>query len=360
MRPSYMEVDINAFWHNIEEIKKYIGDESITIMPVIKAEGYGTHINRQNEIINQFKIVAVALVDEAVKIRKQGYSNEIFVLNQPDFDEITTIVENNITVGVSDYRFVEGLGEQNKRVKVHIEIDSGMGRTGVQPEEIEDFIDKIKEYENIEVEGIYTHLSSADFDEEYTENQFEKFDMCVSKAKEKFGELKYIHALASNGILNYKHHKYNLARLGIIMYGYPSFPTTADLIELKPTCKLKSKITFMKEVEPGTSISYSRKFITKRRTKVATIPIGYADGIRRKMIDGGEVVIRGKKAPIIGTVCMDSFMVDATDIPDVSLGDEVYIWDNEIITLEEIAEKCGTINYEIMSQISERVPRKFI
>ena len=360
MRPTYLEVDINAFWHNIENIKEYIGDNTVTIMPVIKAEGYGTHINRQNDVINKFDIVAVALVDEAVKLRRQGYSKDIFVLNQPDFDEIATIIENDITVGVSDYRFVEGLGEQSQKVKIHIEIDSGMGRTGVQPKEIENFINEVKKHENIEVEGIYTHLSSADCDKEYTENQFKKFDMCVSKAEEMLGNLKYIHASASNGILNYKHHKYNLARAGIIMYGYPSFPTTMDLIELKPICKLKSKITFMKEVEPGTSISYSRKFIAKRRTKVATIPIGYADGIRRKMIDGGEVVIREKKAPIIGTVCMDSFMVDVTDIPDVSLGDEVYIWDNEIITLEEIAEKCGTINYEIMSQISERVPRKFV
>ena len=150
-----------------------------------------------------------------------------------------------------------------------------------------------------------------------------------------------------------------MVRAGIILYGYTSFDKTYDVINLKPVCKLKSKITFLKEVEPGTSISYSRKFITERKAKIATIPIGYADGIRRSLSNNGNVVINGFKAPIVGNVCMDSLMADVTDIPNVKLGDEVYIWDNENITLEEVADKCGTINYEIMSEISARVPRVF-
>ena len=359
MRCSFMEVDLDCFEYNVGQIKKYVG-EDIAIMPVIKANGYGTWINRINDVIEKFDIVAVALVSEAVKLRKHGYSKEIFVLNQPAIEDIPEIIENNITVGASDDKFIDELGKTNKDVKIHIEIDSGMGRTGIQPENIEEFTSKIKEYKNIKVEGIYTHLSSADYDMEYTKMQFEKFDYCVQKAKEQFGDLKYVHSSASNGILNFPDKKYTLARGGIIIYGYPSFDTTYEKIRLKPICKLKSKITFLKEVEPGTSISYSRKFITSRKTKVATVPIGYADGIRRELINGGEVVINGEKAPIIGTVCMDSFMVDVTDIENVEVGTEVYIWDNEIITLEEIAEKCGTINYEIMSQISERVPRVFI
>lgn len=359
MRCSFMEVDLNNYDYNMDQIRKYVGND-MPIMPVIKANCYGTWINRLNEVIEKFDIVAVALVSEAVKLRKQGFSKEIFVLNQPDVGDISDIIENNITVGASDKRFIEKLGETNKEVNIHIEIDSGMGRTGIKPEEIVDFINKIKLYNNIKVEGIYTHLSSADYDMEYTNNQFEKFDFCVKKAKELLGDLKYIHSSASNGILNFPEKKYSLVRAGIIMYGYPSFDTTYEKIDLKPVCKLKSKITFLKEVEPGTSISYSRRFITSRKTKVATIPIGYADGIRRELINGGEVVINGVKAPIIGTVCMDSFMVDVTEIENVEVGTEVYIWDNDIITLEEIAEKCGTINYEIMSQISERVPRVFI
>ena len=359
MRPSYLEVDLDAFDFNVKQIKNYVGD-NVTIMPVIKANGYGTHINKLKKYINQFEIVAVALVQEAVELRKQGFEKEIFVLNQPDCNEIDDIIENNITVGVSDISFVEKIGANGKNVNVHIEIDSGMGRTGIKLDDVEFFAKKIKQYKNIKVDGIYTHLSSADYDKEYTESQFEKFDYCVTKAREILGELKFIHAQSSNGILNYSEHKYNLVRPGIIIYGYPSFSSTYEHINLKPVCKLKSKITFLKEVPKDTSISYSRRFITSRKTKIATVPIGYADGIRRKMIDGGEVVINGQKAPIVGTVCMDSFMVDVTNIENVKLGDEVYIWDNNIITLEEVADKCGTINYEIMSQISERIPRKFV
>ena len=360
MRPSYLEIDLDALDFNVRQIRNYVGDNRVTVMPVIKAEAYGTHINRLNTVLEQFEIVAVALVQEAVELRKQGYKKEIFVLNQPDCSEIEDIIQNNITIGVSDISFIEKIGETKQNVNVHMEIDSGMGRTGIQIDEVELFANKIKQYKNIRTEGIYTHLSSADYDKEYTENQFKKFDYCVTKAKDILGEFKFIHAQASNGILNYPEHKYNLIRAGIILYGYPSFDTTYEKINLKPVCKLKSKITFLKEVPKDTSISYSRRFITSKKTKIATIPIGYADGIRRKMIDGGEVVINGKKAPIVGTICMDSFMVDVTNIDNVKLGDEVYIWDNDIITLEEVAEKCGTINYEIMSQFSERVPRKFI
>ena len=151
-----------------------------------------------------------------------------------------------------------------------------------------------------------------------------------------------------------------MVRPGIILYGYDSCDGAVQKLDLKPICKLKSKITFLKEVEANTSIGYSRSFVTTRRTKVATIPVGYADGLKRTLSNKGEVLIKGKKVPIIGSVCMDSFMADVTDLEDVTSGDEVYIWDNENITVEEIAKMCGTINYEIICTISNRVPRVFI
>ena len=226
-------------------------------------------------------------------------------------------------------------------------------------------------------------MSSADYDDVYTIKQLNNFNEAVSKAQEYIGELKYIHCSASNGILNYTNKELNnsnnivedksrdsnnkkintysnLIRPGIILYGYESFDKTMEMIDLKPVCKLKSKITFLKEVEAGTSIGYSRSYITTRKTKVATIPIGYADGLRRSLSNKGEVLINGKRVPIIGKVCMDGFMADVTDLEEVSVGDEVYIWDNEIIMLEEVANLCDTINYEIMSTISNRVPRRFI
>ena len=358
-RPTVMEIDLNAFEHNIKEIKKYIGT-SISIMPIIKANAYGTYINFRNDIIERFNIVGVANVDEAVDLRKQGYTKEIFVLNQPYKTEIDKIIEYNITIGLSDYTFLEELSRKNDKVKVHIEIDTGMGRTGIDFSKVSDFIKKINNYQNIKIEGIYTHFSSADYDDKYTKEQLNKFESTIEEAKNILGEIKYIHCAASNGLLNYHNNCYNLVRPGIILYGYESFSKTKEKIDLKPICKLKSKITFLKIVEEGTSISYSRTFITTRKTKVATIPIGYADGLKRSLSNKGEVIINGKKVPIIGNICMDSFMADVTELPDVSIGDDVYIWDNKIITLEEVAKQTDTINYEIICTISNRVPRVFV
>lgn len=358
-RPTVMEVDINAFEYNISQIRNYVG-ENIKIMPVIKANAYGTWINRCIDVISKFDIVAVATIDEAMELRKEGFVNEIFVLNQPYKNEIKKIIENNITVGISSDEFLEAIGKEKSKIKVHVEIGTGMGRTGIHPNRVEEYINEIRKYDNIVVEGIYTHLSSADIDFEYTEKQLESFDKAVHKAKEMLDTIKYVHSGASNGIVNFKESYYNLVRPGIIMYGYPSADDTLEKIDLKPTCKLKSKITLLKKVGANSSIGYGRKYITSRETKVATVPIGYADGVRRMLSNKGSVVVNGKTVPIIGNVCMDGLMIDVTDIENAKVGDDVYIWDNENITLEEVAKHCETINYEIMSTISERVPRIFV
>lgn len=357
-RPTVLEINLDNFEYNLNQIKNKLKPET-KIMPVIKANAYGTYINKRLDILNKFDIVAVAIVDEGEDLRKLGYEKEIFVLNQPDINEIEKITKNNLTIGLSSIEFLKEVKKQNKDLRVHIEIETGMGRTGVALEKVEEFIEEIKNTKNIKVEGIYTHLSSADNDEEYTKKQLKIFSEAVEKITKKINTIKYIHSSASNGIVNYPEGQYNLVRAGMILYGYESGEGIKEKIDLKPVAKLKSKITYLKEVEKGTSISYGRRFITKKKSKIATIPIGYADGLRRCLSNKGEVLINGKKVPIIGSVCMDSFMADVTDLPDVKLGDTVYIWDNEKITLDEIAKKCDTINYEIISTISERVPREF-
>lgn len=355
MRPSVLEVNLNNFIYNVEQIQNFVGKD-IKIMPVVKANGYGSHINTRLDIMNRFDIVAVALVSEAIYLREIGYDKEIFVLNQPALEEIDLIINNNITIGLSDLSFLEELGKRKDNVKVHIEIDTGMGRTGVL--DLDNFIFELKKYSNVIVEGIYTHLSSADSDYEYTDKQLDKFERSIVMLKEHFN-LKYIHSSASNGLLNFRSSYCNAVRPGLILYGYESYPGVLNKIDLKPVCKLKSKITFLKEVEAGTSISYSRSYITNKKTKVATIPMGYADGIRRSLSNRGNVVVKDTLVPIIGKVCMDSFMIDVTDL-DVKVGDEVYLFDNELIKVEDIAIFYDSINYEVISTISDRVPRKFI
>ena len=357
-RPSMMEVNIDNFKYNIEQIKKKVRPDT-TIMPIIKANAYGTYLNTRLDVINEFEIVGVATVDEGVELRKVGYKNDIFVLNQPYKDEISKIISNNLIIGVSSDNFVKALGNYNEKVRIHIEIGTGMGRTGIHPRRIEEYLEKIKQHSNITIDGIYTHLSSADIDLKYTEHQLYSFDYAVDIAKQQVNTIRYIHAQASTGILNFSEKKYNLVRPGIIIYGYYPDDDFREKIDLKPVAKLKSKITLLKDVKEGTSISYGRSFVTTRKSKIATVPIGYADGIRRMLSNKGYVVIRGQKVPIVGKICMDGFMADVTDLAEVKTGDDVWIWDNEIITLDEIADSIDTINYEILSTISNRVPRKF-
>ena len=356
MRPTIMEVDLNAFLYNINSIRK----KDIEIMPVIKANAYGTYINTRLDMLEMFNIVAVATVDEGTFIRKLGYKNDIFVLNQPYTTEIESIMENNLIIGVSSASFLDALGNDGRNVKIHIEIGSGMGRTGIHPNRIEEYVNLVKQYKNILIDGVYTHLSSPDTDEEYTKKQLDSFEIAAEYCRENIPTIRYIHSCASNGILNFPDAKCNLVRPGMLIYGYESSKGALEKIDLKPVCKLKSKIILLKTVKEGTSIGYGRSYITKRETKVATVPIGYADGFRRVLSNKWYVYINGKKCPIIGSICMDSFMADVTELDNVNTGDEVIIWDNENIKLEEIAECCDTINYEIMSTIQNRVPRIFV
>ena len=356
MRPTIMEVDLKTYNENMDKIQAYVGNK--TLMPVIKANGYGTYVNKDLNTVNRFDIVAVAIVDEAVELRKLGYNKEIFILNPTYKDDIDIVVKNNITIGISEKGFIEELTKRNEKVKVHLEIETGMNRTGIKIEELQDYINLIKSNPNIIVEGVYTHLSSADYDEEYTRKQLKKFKEAVEIVKENFDTIKYIHSSASNGLMNYPEDVSNTVRPGIIMYGYESFENCKDIIDVKPIAKLKTKVIFVKDVEKDESISYSRRYISKEKIRVATIPMGYDDGLRRALSNKGMVVVNGKKAPIIGSVCMDSCMIDVTNIDNVEVGTDVYIWDNELVTIEDIANICNTINYEILCTISSRVTRE--
>lgn len=355
-----LEINVDNFRHNIREIKKLVA-ENVELMPVIKANAYGTYLNTQIDILNEFNIVAVANTLEGVFLRNLGYQKEIFVLNQPSVYDIDNIIENDLIIGVSALSFVDQIKSRKEFVKIHIEIGTGMGRTGINPNRSEEFVKYILKIPNIIIDGVYTHLSVADSDFEYTKKQLDNFDYAVNIIKKYVPKIRYIHSLASNGILNFSKYttNYNLIRPGIIMYGYPSDIASTKKINLKPISTLKSKITFIKEVKKGTSIGYGRTFITNKDSIIATIPMGYADGIKRCLSNKWHVLINNTLAPIIGTICMDSFMVDVTNVPNVNINDDVYIWDNKIIKVEDIAKTCNTINYEILTSISERVPRIF-
>ena len=321
MKNSILEVDLNNIKYNLELISKLTNKE---IMPIIKANGYGTYINKNIDFLNRYNIVAVAEVSEALELRNIGYKKDIFVLNQPYIEDINNIIDNNIIVGISSKEFIKEI--LNTNMRCHLEIETGMNRTGIQLDNLFAFIDKIKN-SNLKVEGIYTHFSSADYDPEYTNFQINNFKEALALCKDNGLEFKYIHMSASNGILKYDLDFTNLVRPGIIIYGYDSYPGSCEVLDLKPICKLKSEVTFLKTVKAGAKIGYSQSYTCDIDSVIATIPIGYADGYRRSLSNKGYVYINGKKAPIVGNICMDGLMVDVTGIR-VEVGDEVIIFDN--------------------------------
>ncbi len=350
MRTSKMEVSIKNFKHNIKVIQDYVGNKEL--MPVIKANAYGTYLNTRIDILNMFNIVAVAILDEAGYLRSIGYEKDIFILNQPAISDLEEIYDINPVIGLSSLEFLHNV---KHKLRVHLEIETGMNRTGISIKDLEPLCKIIKDTK-LQIEGIYTHFSSADIDLEYTNKQFTIFKEALNISK-KYFKFKYIHTSASNGILNLKEDITNLVRVGIIMYGYPSNDNMN--IILKPSTKLISKINYIKDIEPNTYISYGKTYKSTKKMTIATIGIGYGDGIRRSLSNKGHVLINNVLCPIVGTICMDSLMVDISKC-NAKVGDIVYIWDNKKITLEEIANICNTINYEIICNIGNRVERKYV
>ncbi len=350
MNKTYLEVRKDLFLENVKKIENYISPRKI--IPVLKANAYGTYLNRDLDCINHFDIIALARVDEGIEVRKLGYQKEIFILNQPALEELEDIYRYQLTIGIS---LPEMIDKITQPVKVHLEIETGMNRTGIVLKDLENVIERIKKNPNITVEGIYTHFSSADIDISYTEKQIQIFQEAVSLVKKEF-PLIYIHSSASSGLLNYKDNVSNYTRPGILLYGYEPFPMAKNLIPVEPITELVTEITFLKDVEENTPISYNQTYLTKSKTKIATIPIGYADGFRRILSNHQEVFVNGKRCPVIGNICMDSCMIDVTGI-DCKVGDKVILWDNQNITLEEISKNSNTISYEILSTISERIHR---
>jgi alanine racemase len=361
MRPTVLEISVNNFKYNLKQIQNLAG-ENVILMPVIKADAYGTYLNHRLDLLENFKIVAVAIPDEGKFLREIGFKNEILVLNQPSALEIDTIVNYSLTVGVANFDFICMLNNAaitaKKVINVHIEIETGMNRTGFFLSDLKNHVDDILNLSNVHVDGLYSHLSSADVNSDYTNSQHSRFVEAKEFLDDKFS-LKYVHLSASSGILNFNKFGFNTIRPGMILYGFEVFDNSYKSLDLKPVACLKSKISFIKNLPAGEKIGYSGSFVLTKNTKIATVPIGYADGLDRSLSNCGFVVIKDTLVPIIGKICMDSFMVDVSRL-DVSVGDDVYIWDNKNLTLESVAQKANTINYEFLSRISQRVPRVFI
>ncbi|HBY56551.1 MAG TPA: alanine racemase [Candidatus Atribacteria bacterium] len=368
--PTWVEINLDAIAKNVRNIKKLIGEKK-ELMAVVKGNAYGHDVLEVSSVVldNGANRLAVARLEEGILLREAGITVPILVLGLTLKEQAELLVLYDITPAVSEYEMLEKLSKSaikmNKIAKIHLKVDTGMGRIGIFPQEVLGFIKKVKSLKNVEIEGIFTHFSVADEkDKAYTENQFKKFNKVLIDIKREGINISIKHVGNSATLLDLPHMWLDMLRPGISIYGlYPS-PEVKKTIDLIPAQEFKTRIIFLKELPAGESIGYGRTYITKRRTLVASLPVGYADGYNRLLSNQGEVLVRGNRVPIIGRICMDQCMIDVTKLPQVEAGDEVVLWGkqgDEVISVEEIAQKIGTINYEIVHMPDKkRVPKLFI
>ncbi|MFW6022428.1 MAG: alanine racemase [Halanaerobiaceae bacterium] len=366
-RPVWAEINLDNLIYNYRKIKVLLKEET-KIMAVVKADAYGHGMIPVATTLRDQGVdrLGVALPEEGVELRKAGIELPIHILGEVLKDQYKIVVENELIPTVARLDSAEKLNEiarqKKKTVTVHIKIDTGMGRIGVQSEETLDFIKKINSLDNIYLEGLMTHFSTADeSNKEYTHQQWGNFKKAIKILKKNGINIPLKHAGNSAAVIDLPEYQLDMVRPGISLYG--SSPSAkVRKIGLKPVLSWKAKIDFLKVVPPGKAISYGATYITKKTSKIATIPLGYADGYSRLLSNKGHVLVKGQKAPIVGVICMDQFMIDVTHIDDVKIGDEIVLLgkqgSNEI-TAVELADLVGTINYEIFCNISRRVPREY-
>ncbi len=363
----YAEIDLEAIKENARNIRRVIGDE-VKLMAVVKADGYGHGAVMSAKAVDKIAdAYAVATIEEAIELRENGIDKDILILGYILPDYYGFALKYDISLTVFTYEMAKELSDcavkKGKIAKIHIAIDTGMGRIGFFPtEDSAEEIKKISTLPNIEVVGLFSHFATADEeDKEYSHAQIKKYNDFCKKLKEKGIDIKIRHMCNSAATTELPDCRMDMVRMGIVMYGlYPSGEVDKSRVLLRPAMSIKSSIVYIKTIKTGESVSYGRKFKASRDTVVATVPIGYADGYPRQVSNKSRVLINGKYASVIGNVCMDQMMVDITDIENVSVGDDVILvgkqGGNEV-TFEEIAELADTINYEIICGIGKRVPR---
>ncbi len=371
LRPVYAEIDLDAIAYNMKNIKNLAKDKEV--IAVVKADcyGHGALDVVPTLLENGASRLAVAVLTEGIELRNDNIKAPIMILGYTPSYLNEELIKYDLEQTVYDLDYAKELSKialsLNKKAKIHIAIDTGMGRIGFLPTEKAIYdICKICSLEGLEVIGIFTHFSTSDEkDKEYTNEQFEKFTDLLKKLSDLNIEIPIKHVSNSGAIMDMPETYLDAVRAGIILYGYyPSNEVKKENLSLKPALTLKATITRVREMDAGMSISYGRTFKTERRSLIATIPIGYADGYSRLLAKNAKVIINGQFASIVGRICMDQCMIDITDINgDIKVGDEVIVLgeqDGLRFNADDFAEIMGTINYEILCMLKYRIPRVYV
>lgn len=370
LKRTWCDINLNNLKYNIQQIKSIAKKE---LFAVVKANAYG----HGDEFISKtlqdcgIKYFAVSNYNEARNLRSFGITGEILILGHTPYEYVNDMIEYNISQTVYDLEYAKDLSKNitdNEKLKIHIKVDTGMCRIGFLQDETHsalNYVKRIIEIKNFDVQGIFTHFSSADsfdkLDEQFTINQMKRFDTLIEDLTKENINIPIIHTQNSAGIINYSTDKYTHARAGVLMYGLKPSEGVKENIKVKPILSIKTTVAMVKEIDKDYEICYGRTFKSKEKMKVATLTIGYADGYCRAFSNCADVIINGVRCKVLGRVCMDQTVCDVTGI-DVKIGDEVVILGKdglEEITADELAKLDNTINYELVCGISCRVPRVY-
>lgn len=363
------EINLPNLMHNFRQARSLI-PTGCKILAVVKANAYGHGIREVSKEMEDAGVdmLGVAHVEEGIVLRESGIKSNILVMGGITEDYSCDIVRWRLTPVVYTPSFAKALSEaaasNGNILPVHIKIDTGMRRIGVAPEMSVELAGDIARLKGIRIEGVMTHFAEADLQNgDFVREQLESFNSACRAIRAMGIDISYRHTANSAAVIDMKESHLDMVRPGIMLYGCPPSAFLSSRVDLRPVMTLKSRIVHLKKVPPKTGISYGRTFITTRETSVATIPVGYADGYSRSLSNLGKVLIKGRRAPVIGRVCMDMTMIDVTDIPGIKQGEEVIIIGGEgdaRITADDIAAWRGTISYEVLCGIGERVERVYI
>lgn len=367
-RQTWVEIDLRAVGKNFFALKKSL-PASTRIMAAVKANAYGHGIVEISKKLVACGVdyLGVACIDEALILRKHLIKTSILNLGAFLKGDIEMMIEQDISSTVTDFALVKKLDARAKRLKkkarVHVKIDTGMGRLGIWHAQAFDFIIKLCALEHIVIEGLYTHFPSADSDEAFTRSQINTFCALVDKLTVRGVEIPLKHSANSVAVMGYRDSHFNLVRPGLAIYGLYPRENFSQALKLSPVLSFKTKVAFIKDISKGMSVSYGRTYLAEKNTRIATLPVGYGDGYNRLLSNKGKVLIRGCVCPVVGVVCMDQMMVDVGHLPQVRVEDEAVLIGSQgkhSIRTEEIASICHTIPYEVVCWISPRVPRVYL
>ncbi|KPK97298.1 MAG: hypothetical protein AMJ95_09790 [Omnitrophica WOR_2 bacterium SM23_72] len=364
-RPTWAEINLRHLMHNFRQVRRRLLPKT-RIMVTVKADAYGHGLIPISRKLVSCGVdyLGVASVEEGIALRKAGIRTPVLVMGLVLKKDIAPLLRYRLTATVCDEALAHALNDRARLYKrpldVHIKVDTGMGRLGVLPEEVLPLVRKIHQLKNLRIEGIFTHFTMADSDKNFTHRQIRLFHRLLDDLKKEGIRIPLAHAANSMGVLDFKQGHFNMVRPGIIIYGL--HPKEDLKIKLKPLLVLKSRVIFKKRLPPGWGVSYGRTYITKKKTTVITLPIGYGDGYPRILSNKAPVLIGGKRFKVCGRICMDHMMVDVGD-SKVRIGDEVVLIGSQgkmRITAEELARLAETISYEIVCGLGNRIPRLYI